>query len=94
LVVPAELYRLKARALLMRGAPDAAAESLLDQTLRTAQQARSLELRAATDLAKVWKKQGKCAEALDLLSSVCGRFSEGFDTCDLKEARDLLAQLQ
>jgi hypothetical protein len=45
-------------------------------------------------LAKVWKKQGKCAEALDVLSSVCGRFSEGFDTCDLKEARELLARLQ
>ena len=92
----AELYRLKARALLIRGAPDAEAESLLDRALRTArsQQARSLELRAATDLAKVWKKQGKCAEALDVLSSVCGRFSEGFDTCDLKEARDLLAELQ
>jgi tetratricopeptide (TPR) repeat protein len=92
----AELYRLKARALLMRGAPDDEAESLFDRALRTArsQQARSLELRAATDLAKVWTKQGKCAEALDVLSSVCGRFSEGFDTCDLKEARELLARLQ
>ena len=51
----AELYRLKARALLMRGAPDAEAESLLDQALITArgQQARSLELRAATDLARL-----------------------------------------
>jgi predicted ATPase len=55
---------------------------------------RSLELRAATDSAKVWQKQGRRAEALDVLSSVCGRFNEGFDTCDLKEARDLLAQLQ
>ena len=65
----AELYRLKARALLMRGAPDAEVESLLNQALRTArsQQARSLELRAATDLARLWMNQGKRAEALDVL---------------------------
>ena len=84
----AELYRLKARVLRMRGASDAEAESLLDQALRTArsQQARSLELRAATDLARLWMKQGKRDEARDVLGSVHGRFSEGFDTRDLKEA--------
>src|SRR5215470_11032820 len=56
----AELYRLKARALLMRGASDAETESLLEQALRTArsQEARSLELRAATDLARLWMNQG------------------------------------
>jgi predicted ATPase len=92
----AELYRLKARALLLRGAPDAEAESLLDQALRTArgQQARSLELRAATDLARLWMKQGKRAEALDILGSIYGRFSEGFDTRDVKEAKAVLAQLR
>src|SRR6266550_1448008 len=91
----AELYRLKAGALLMRGAPDAEAETLLDQALRTArsQQARSLELRAATDLARLWMNQGKHVEALDLLSSIYGRFSEGFDTRDLIEAKAVLAQL-
>ena len=91
----AELYRLKARALLMRGAPDAEAEALLDQALRTArsQQARSLELRAATDLARLWMKQGKRAEARDVLESIYGRFSEGFDTRDLKNAKALLAEL-
>ena len=91
----AELYRLKARALLMRGAPDAEAEALLDQALRTArsQQARSLELRAATDLARLWMKQGKHAAAHDVLSSICGRFSEGFDTRDLREAKAVIAQL-
>jgi tetratricopeptide (TPR) repeat protein len=92
----AELYRLKARALLMRGAPDAEAEALLDQALRTArsQQARSLELRAATDLAKLWMKQGKNAAAHDVLSSIYGRFSEGFNTRDLREAKVVIAQLQ
>ena len=80
----------------MHGAPDAEAESLLDQALRTArsQQARSLELRAATDLARLWTNQGKRAEALDLLASIYGRFSEGFDARDLKEAKALLVQLQ
>jgi class 3 adenylate cyclase/tetratricopeptide (TPR) repeat protein len=91
----AELYRLKARALLMRGAADAEAESLLDQALRTArsQQARSLELRAATDLARLWMNKGKRAEALDILGSIYGRFTEGFDTRDLENANTLLAEL-
>ena len=92
----AELYRLKARALLMRGAPNAEVESLLDQALRTArsQQARSLELRAATDLAMLWKNQGKRAEGRDILSSIYGRFTEGFETLDLKEAKGTLVELQ
>jgi predicted ATPase/class 3 adenylate cyclase len=92
----AELYRLKAHALLMRGAPDVEAESLLDQALRTArsQQARSLELRAATDLARLWRSQDKRTEARDVLESIYCRFSEGFDTRDLKEAKALLAELQ
>ena len=92
----AELFRLKARALLMRGAPDAEAEFFLEQALRTArsQQARSLELRAAIDLARLWMNQGKRAEALDVLAPICGRFTEGFDTPDVKEAKAILAQLQ
>jgi class 3 adenylate cyclase/tetratricopeptide (TPR) repeat protein len=92
----AELYRLKARALFMRGAPNAEVESLLDQALRTAhsQQARSLELRAATDLAALWMKQGKRAQAHEVLSSIYGRFTEGFETRDLKEAKGMLVQLQ
>jgi predicted ATPase len=91
----AELYRLEARALLTRGAPDAEVEALIDQALRTArsQQARSLELRAATDLARLWIKQDKRPAAREILAAVYGWFSEGFDTHDLKEARSLLAQL-
>jgi predicted ATPase len=91
-----ELYRLKARALLMRGAPDAEAESLLDQALRTArgQRARSLELRAARDLAALWIDQGRRGEARDVLAPICACFSEGFETQDLKEAKALLDQLQ
>jgi class 3 adenylate cyclase/tetratricopeptide (TPR) repeat protein len=92
----AELYRLKARALLMRGGSDAEAEALLDQALRTArsQQARSLELRAAIDLARLWTNQDKRAEARDVLSSISGRFTEGFDTQELKNAHTLLAELR
>jgi predicted ATPase/class 3 adenylate cyclase len=91
----AELNRLRARALLMRGAGDAEVESLLRQALQTAsaQQARSLELRAATELAKFWMNQDKRAEALTLLGSVYGRFTEGFDTQDLINAKILLAEL-
>jgi predicted ATPase len=92
----AELYRLKARALLMRGAPAAEIETLLEQALRTArsQEARSLELRAATDLARLWMNQGMRAEALEILGSTYGRFTEGFDTRDLKNADTLLAELR
>jgi predicted ATPase/class 3 adenylate cyclase len=88
----AELYRLKARALLMRGASDAETETLLQQALHTArsQQAKSLELRAATDLARLWSNQGKRVEARELLSSIYASFAEGLDTQDLKDANTLL----
>jgi class 3 adenylate cyclase/tetratricopeptide (TPR) repeat protein len=92
----AELYRLKARALLMRGAPDSEVECFLEHALRTArsQQAQSLELRAATDLAKLWIKQGKHVAARDILESVHGRQREGSSTRDLAHARAVLDQLQ
>jgi tetratricopeptide (TPR) repeat protein len=91
----AELYRLKARALLMRGAMDTEVESLLDRALQTArrQQARSFELRAAVDLARVWMNLDKPAEALNLLGPVYGRFSEGLNTPDLKNAKTLFTEL-
>jgi predicted ATPase len=74
----------------------AEAEALLDQALRTArsQQAGSLELRAATDLARLWMNQDKRSEAHDVLVSIHGRFNEGFNTRDLREAKALLAQLR
>lgn len=96
-IFEAELYRLKARALRARGAPDAAAQSqsLLDQALATArrQHARSLELRAAKDLAAHWIDQGKLAEARELLQPVYEAFAEGFETQDLKEAKAQLDRL-
>jgi len=58
-----------------------------------AQQARSLELRAATSLARLWGEQSRRAEARDLLAPVYGWFTEGFDTADLQEAKALLDEL-
>jgi predicted ATPase len=49
-----------------------------------------LELRAVASLARLWRDQGKRAEARKLLASVYDWFTEGFDTADLKEAKALL----
>ena len=59
----------------------------------SAQGARSLELRAATSLARLWRDQGKRAEARDLLALIYGWFTEGFDTRDLIDAKALLEEL-
>jgi predicted ATPase len=76
----------------MRGASDADTEALLQQALQTArsQQARTLELRIASDLARLWSKQGKRVEARELLSPIYASFKEGFDTQDLKDANALV----
>jgi len=57
------------------------------------QQAKSAELRAATSLARLRSEQGGRVEARELLAPICGWFTEGFDTADLKEAQALLGQL-
>jgi predicted ATPase len=84
--------------LLLRqpGTPQAEAETWLQRALDVAhrQEAKSLELRAAMSLSRLWQQQGKQAEARELLASVYGWFTEGFDTADLQEARVLLDQLQ
>ncbi len=73
----------------------AEAEACFHQALDIArrQQAKSLELRAATSLACLWQRQGKRPEARALLAPVYGWFTEGFDTADLQEAQALLAAL-
>jgi len=58
-----------------------------------AQGARSLELRAASSLARLWQRAGRIAEARQVLSEVFDTFTEGFDTRDLREARELLDAL-
>jgi predicted ATPase len=58
------------------------------------QQAKSLELRAAMSLARLWQKQEKVEEARQLLAKIYGWFTEGFDTKDLQEAKALLEELE
>src|SRR5262249_1180880 len=89
----AELYRLKGELLLQQSSGNSpAAETCFQQAISIAQnqQAKSLELRAAASLARLWQQQGKRQEAYDLLTPVYNWFTEGFDTADLKDARALL----
>jgi hypothetical protein len=57
------------------------------------QDAKSLELRAATSLARLWQRQGRKEEAHALLAPVYDWFTEGFDTRDLQDAKALLDEL-
>ncbi len=94
----AELLRIKGELAILEGAADAAAaaEGHFLQALDCArpQGALSWELRAATDLARLWRDQHRAAEARELLGSVYGRFTEGFETADLREAKSLLEELE
>ena len=91
----AELHRLKGE-LLAHTQDQREAETCFHHALTVArhQQAKSLELRAATSLARLWQQQGKRQEAHDLLTPVYGWFTEGFDTADLQEAKALLEELE
>ena len=90
----AELLRIKGELLLLQDAPGAMAmaEERFRQALDRARQqgALSWELRAATSLARLLRDQGRSADAKALLQPVYDRFSEGFQTADLKTARELL----
>lgn len=93
----AEVYRRQGELLLHQATPDRLqAESCFHQALRIARQqhAKSLELRAATSLAKWWQSQDKRQEAYDLLAPIYSWFTEGFDTADLQEANSLLRDLE
>jgi tetratricopeptide (TPR) repeat protein len=96
----AEVYRFKGELLLMHYAGKEHApidllgevEAYFHQAIQIArqQQAKSFELRATTSLCRLWQAQGKRAEAHALVSSVCGWFTEGFDTPDWIETQTLL----
>jgi predicted ATPase len=93
----AEIHRLRGILLLRQTMPQQAeAEAWLQQALDVArrQEAKSLELRAAMSLSRLWQGQGKCTEARELLAPIYGWFTEGFDTTDLQEAKTLLAELE
>jgi predicted ATPase len=90
----AELHRLTGTVLLAENKLDEAQASLQQAIgIAQAQQAKSLELRAATSLARLWGEKGRRAEAHDLLAPLYGWFTEGFGTADLKEAKTLLDEL-
>ena len=92
----AELHRTRAILLLSAGLGErAAAETDLRRALEIArqQEAPSLELRAARDLARLLAERGERQQALDLLAPIYGWFTEGFDTLDLMEAKALFEAL-
>jgi predicted ATPase len=92
----AELHRRKGELLLMQqGQNVGEVEECFRQALNIArrQQAKSLELRAAMSLSRLWQHQGKQEEARQVLANIYGWFTEGFDTADLKEAKFLLDEL-
>jgi predicted ATPase len=94
----AELLRVKGELLLLEDAASkaAAAEDYFLQALDWARRQRALswELSAAASLARLLRDQRRSAEALALLQAVYGRFTEGFETADLKAAKALLDGLQ
>ena len=90
----AELHRLDGRLHLERGRHDQSEACFRSGiAAATAQRARTLELRAATSLARLWSDEGRKAEARDLLAPIYGWFTEGFGTLDLNEAKILLDAL-
>jgi predicted ATPase len=92
----AELHRLRGELLLQHSvASPEEAETCFQQALDVAcrQQAKSLELRAALSLSRLWQQRGQRDEARELLAPIYAWFTEGFDTADLQEAKALLEEL-
>jgi predicted ATPase len=93
----AEVYRLQGESRLQLPSPEVCqAESCLRHAVDVArrQQAKSLELRAALPLSRLWQQQGKRADAHALLAPVYEWFTEGWDTVDLQEAKALVVALR
>jgi predicted ATPase len=91
-----EVYRIEGELLLRRSEPatdeaERRFHTAIDLARRRAE--RSLELRAATSLARLWQQQGKRDNARRLLADVYGWFSEGFGTADLRAAKQALQEL-
>jgi adenylate cyclase len=91
----AELHRLKGVQWLDLGnEKDAEASFRTAIEVARAQQAKSWELRATTNLSRLWLAQSRTSEAREALTEVYDWFSEGFDTPDLRAARELLGELE
>jgi predicted ATPase len=92
----AELHRMRGEIARITPPPaESNAEACFERALAIScqQQAKSLELRAAMSLARLWRDQGRPQQARELLAPVYGWFTEGFDARDLKEAKALLEEL-
>jgi hypothetical protein len=91
----AEMERVEAELLRAEGAPSQTVAAQLNKAITTArsQGARLFELRAATDLARLWRDEGRRSEAHALLAPIYGWFTEGFAMPDLREAKALLDEL-
>jgi predicted ATPase len=90
----ADLHRLRGDLLNAVGDRAAAEQSYRHvHAVAKRQSARTVELRAATSLARLWRDQGKYTEARDLLGPIYGWFTEGFDTPVLQDAKALLDEL-
>jgi predicted ATPase len=92
----AELHRMQGALLLCLRSDEEDAEVCFQQALTVArgQGARLLELRAASSLARLWRDQGRCADACGLLGLIYEWFTEGFATPDLQEGKTLLDELR
>ena len=89
----AEVHRIRGELLEMSGGEGGEACFRRAMEVAGRQGAKSLELRAATSVARLWRGQGRDREARQVLDGVHRWFSEGFDTPDLREARTLLDAL-
>lgn len=91
----AELYRLRGELLLAESPGNPEAESAFYRAIETAriQQSKAWELRAATSLARFWHAKGRHADARTLLAAVCGAFTQGVETPDLRDAKLRLEML-
>lgn len=94
-VVHLENFTFETRELFQREMGDirASLEDLQALAIARCQRAKSWKLRAAMNLAQLWQRQGKRAEAYELLAPVYDWFTEGFDTADRQEAKALLEAL-
>jgi len=88
----AELFRVKGELLLMHGKDETEAEISFRLGIEIAKHlgGKSLELRSALSLSRLWQAQGKHEDAKRVLTDIYNWFNEGFDTADLKEAREFL----